>query len=232
VDLLIKPSFSQIASPLFTPEPLSPSWSLCRVLTGRLQEQPYKGKTWETAIFKTATDDLVQVGRMGIRGDERTGYDADRALCCHPSAHYAYWNERLNCAFPLGFFGENLTLDGLLDEDLCIGDVIRCGTVLMQVTQPRTPCYKQARKVGIPEFVKLIMQSERLGFLMRVLEPGTLTRGDQFALIDRPNPAVTLTFINRKRYEPDDFFAAAYLARLPELSHDWRAAFAKITGNT
>ena len=87
--------------------------------------------------------------------------------------HYAYWSEALERDdFSYGQFGENFTVQGMLETDVLIGSIYRLGGALVQVTQPRVPCFKLAHKMGIPTFVKTFMQAERTGFYLRVLEEG------------------------------------------------------------
>lgn len=208
---------------------ISQSWKVELVQVGALQEQPYQDKPWTTAIYKQPLDGPVEVNQYGLAGDEHTGNgpDLDRAVCFHPLAHYAYWQAYFRREIPIGFFGENLTLSGVVDEDVCVGDVIRCGSVVMQITEPRTPCFKQARKLGVPDFVRLILQTGKLGFLARVLQPGTLQAGDAFELVERPCPQAPVVYVNRIKYERDNLEAARELAALEPLAHDWRAEFAK-----
>ena len=138
------------------------------------------------------------------------------------------WAAYFRRDIPIGFFGENLTLAGLVDENVCVGDIIRCGSVLFEISQPRTPCFKQARKLGVPDFVKLILQTSKPGFLARVLQPGAIAVGDTFELIERPCPAANLVFVNRAMYD-DDPSAVRELALLAPLAEDWRAKFAERT---
>ena len=207
---------------------ISRGWSVRLIQAGKLQDLPYKDATWPTAIYKQPLAGRVEVDRYGIVGDEHTGDgpDLDRAVCFHPLAHYRFWAAYFRRDIPIGFFGENLTLDGLVDEDICVGDVIRSGSVLFEITQPRTPCFKQARKLGVPDFVKLILQTGKPGFLARVLQPGQIAVGDAFELIDRPHPEANLVFVQRAKYA-DDLDRARELAALPALAHDWRAKFAE-----
>lgn len=208
---------------------ISHGWAVRLIQAGKLQELPYKDTTWSTAIYKQPLAGRVAVDRYGIVGDQHTGDgpDLDRAVCFHPLAHYRFWAAYFRRDIPIGFFGENLTLDGLVDEDVCVGDVIRCGSVLFEITQPRTPCFKQARKLGVPDFVKLILQTGKPGFLARVLQPGEITVGDAFELIERPYPEANLVFINRAKYA-DDPDTARELAQLAQLAEDWRAKFAEL----
>ena len=199
-------------------------WRVEHVQAGRLQTIADGEKNWTTAIFKESLEGPVYLDRLGIVGDEHTGdyADPDRAICVHPAAHYTFWQAYFQRELPLGFFGENLTVSGVLDEAVCIGDTIRCGTCLLQVTMPRTPCYKQARRLGVPTFVKLILQTGKLGFLLRVLEPGYLYPDDTFELVERPNPTANLVYVNRIRYERDAQTPARQLAALPDIGEEWR----------
>ncbi len=207
---------------------ISQGWAVRLIQAGKLQELPYKDTIWATAINKQPLEGHVAVDSYGIVGDEHTGDgpDLDRAVCFHPLAHYRFWSAYFRRDIPIGFFGENLTLDGLVDEDVCVGDIIRCGSVVFEITQPRTPCFKQARKLGVPDFVKLILQTGKPGFLARVLQPGEITVGDAFELLERPCPEANLVFVNRAKYD-DNTAVARELAALPALAHDWRAKFAE-----
>lgn len=200
--------------------------AVVHVQVGQLEERTETdGSTWTTAIYKKSVTTPIEVTKNGLVGDEHTGvgYDVDRAVCCQSLAHYRFWRSYFRRDFPPGTFGENIILDGFLDEDVCIGDVIRCGTALMQVTQSRTPCYKQAKKIGEPNFVKLIEQTQRRGFLLRVLEPGTLCVGDTFELTERPHPEAPMLYVNRLYFEKKDREAMQFLADLEPLAHDWRS---------
>jgi MOSC domain-containing protein YiiM len=211
---------------------ISQGWAVRLIQAGKLQDLSYKDSTWSTAIYKQPLQGQVQVDRYGIVGDQHTGDgpDLDRAVCFHPLAHYRFWSAYFRRDIPIGFFGENVTLEGLADEDVCVGDIIRCGSALFEITQPRTPCFKQARKLGVPDFAKLILQTGKPGFLARVLQPGTIGVGDAFELIERPCPAANLVFVQRAKYA-DDPAMARELAQLAPLAHDWRADFAKRAAN-
>lgn len=206
-------------------------WSVHLVQAGRLEQHSHAGKPYTTAIYRRPLNGPVQVDRYGLEGDEHTGDgpDVDRAVCIHPLAHYAFWRAYFRREIPDGFFGENLTVAGLLDEELCVGDLISCGTTLLEITQPRTPCYKQDRKLGVTGFSKLLLQTGKIGFLARVLQPGVISPGDAFQLVERPHPEANLVFINRMLYDRSNLDAARELAALAPLAHDWKAKFAART---
>ncbi len=194
-----------------------------RIQTGRVQTYiDDKGKSWETGIYKEAVTTPIGITAKGLDGDERTGYDVDRALCCQSVDNYRFWSAYFRRDFPLGTFGENVVLEGYTDETVCIGDVVRCGTALLQITQPRTPCYKQAKKIGVPNFVKLIEQTNRRGFLLKVLEAGTFMAGDAFETIERPYPDAPLLYVNRVFFDKPDQETLRWLADLEPFAHDWR----------
>lgn len=210
-----------------------PTYTVLNIQVGRIQTRlDAQGCPWTTAIYKERVIDSIEAAMTGLVGDEHTGerIDFDRAICCHSIAHYRFWSAYFRRPFPIGIFGENLTLDGGLDEDLCIGDIFQCGTAIFQVTQPRTPCYKQAKRLEIPQFVKLIEQTNRRGFLLRVLEPGIIQSGQSFTMIERPYPDASLIYVNRKFFEKDDPEAISWLAHLAPLAHDWRAKAAARAG--
>jgi MOSC domain-containing protein YiiM len=209
---------------------MSTPWTVALVQAGQLEEQPFEGATWTTAIYKRPIEGRAQVKRAGIVGDEHTGRgpNLDRAVCFHPIAHYDFWRAYFRRDIPLGFFGENVTLHGALDEQVCVGDVFRCGSALFEITQPRTPCFKQARKMEVPNFVRLLLQTGKIGYLARVLEEGEIGAGDAFELLHRPCPQANLVYVNRARYDKDNLEAARELAALGPLAHDWKRDFAKM----
>jgi MOSC domain-containing protein YiiM len=205
------------------------TWPILRVQAGALQHIPFAGGVWTTAIHKTARDGMVVVDQNGIVGDEHTGSgpEPERALCCCSADHYAHWRGALDLELPLGIFGENLTLGGAAEEAVCIGDTLRLGTAIVQVSQPRMPCSKQARRIGRPDFVKQILESGRLGFLMRVLTPGTFQADATLTLIDRPHPDVSIASVVRAFRAPADHASAQQLDTLARLAPEWRQEFTK-----
>lgn len=205
------------------------AWRILRAQVGVLQDLPFAGGVWTTAIHKDALEGSVVVEHHGIVGDEHTGSgpDPERAICCCPADHYAHWRAALGLELPLGIFGENLTLAEPTEDTVCIGDTLRCGSALLQVSQPRMPCYKQARRIDRPEFVKQIMESGRLGFLLRVLTPGTFQADDTLTLVDRPHPDVSVADVVRAFRAREDLTAARRLAGLALLAPEWRSELAK-----
>lgn len=162
-----------------------------------------------TGIHKRPVDGPVQVNRLGLEGDEQADLTVhgglSKAVYAYPSEHYAFWHEHrlavLKRDEPLdpGAMGENLTLQGLLETDVWIGDRIRTGELVMEVTEPRQPCFKFAARMGFSHAVKLMLQSGHTGFYLRVLQTGRVCAGD--ALLLEPGPRQTaLAAINQRRW--------------------------------
>lgn len=176
--------------------------------------------TVRTAIAKQPMSGRGRVGRDGLPTDEQIspGHGGpDRALCLYPREHYAHWATRVEPAF-----GENITSSGVLETQTLIGDVWRIGTALVQVSQPRSPCFKVAARLGIPD---LVMESRRTAFTglhLRVLEIGEIGAGDRIEVIERASHGVTVADAVAARFGPFDPDLVAAVLALPELAEEWR----------
>ena len=129
-----------------------------------------------------------------------------------------------------GQFGENLTVEGLLEDGVHIGDVFQIGsTVKLQITQPRVPCFKLAYKMGLPEFPKQFLESRRVGFYFRVLEEGEIAAGDTIARIDIASESMSVTeIVNLRYFDRDNHEKIAQARKLPALSPSWKRDFTKM----
>ncbi len=144
---------------------------------------PWKGGTVRTGIFKAPTDRRVRVLRQGVQGDEQADREVHggplKAVYAYPSEHYAFWRGELpGTALPWGAFGENLTVSGLAEATVRVGDRFRIGTALLAATRPRFPCYKLGIRFGREDLIPRFLASGRTGFYSRVLEEGELGAGD------------------------------------------------------
>ncbi len=202
---------------------------------GRPQIVLRGGRQHSSAINRRSVDGAVELSPDGLAGDRVSDSSVhggpDKAVCCYPHEHYAHWRERLAAELPVPSFGENLTTAGLLEDEVCIGDTFRIGGAIVQITQPRQPCWKLANKHAEPRLVAWVNESARTGFYFRVLQACTLQQGDAIELVDRPHPDLTVAAIMRlRRSASPDLSLAARLADLPELSAAWRQHFAKRLG--
>ena len=148
---------------------------------------PFRGRQIRTGIFKEPVARRVRLGLLTLDGDvqvdKRYHGGPDQAVYVFPSEHYPFFRARLaRDDLAAGFFGENFTTAGLLEESVRVGDVLRVGGALVQVTKPRAPCFKMGLKAGSGRFVRELLESRRLGFYLRVLEEGDVGAGDPIAI--------------------------------------------------
>jgi MOSC domain-containing protein YiiM len=136
-----------------------------------------------TSIFKSPVAGRVAVRRHNIAGDRQSDLTVHggpyKAVYCYPSEHYPFWREQFpDRDLPYGMFGENLTTEGITEETVNIGDRFRVGSVLLQVTQPRMPCFKLGIRFELATMVKLFWKSGRSGIYFSVVEEGDVAAGD------------------------------------------------------
>lgn len=170
---------------------------LISVNVGRPHEVEFHGRPVVTSIFKSPVDGNVAVSSTNVDGDQQSdltvhgGYA--KAVYGYPSEHYAFWTRELGVEeFPWGAFGENLTTEGLLERTLRIGDRLRVGTVELEVTQPRFPCFKLGVRFGRDDMVKRFFKSGRSGFYFAVVREGAIQAGDPIELVSRLSRSETI----------------------------------------
>ncbi|MCE9668963.1 MOSC domain-containing protein [Myxococcus stipitatus] len=183
-------------------------------------------RPWTSAIHKEPVRGPVWLSSTGLAGDgqadTRVHGGPEKAVLAYPLSHYDYWRERLSREdVDAGAFGENWVLSAGDESTVCIGDVLRVGGARVQVSQPRQPCWKPARRWRSKELSLLLQQTGRTGWYVRVLEEGHVQEGDVVELLERPFPAFSVAFANHAMHghAPD---AAAVLADCPLLTPGWR----------
>ncbi|MCY3781168.1 MAG: MOSC domain-containing protein [Chloroflexi bacterium] len=192
------------------------------------------GRTYLTGIYKQHRMGRVFLRRLGLdgdgQGDPKNHGGPHQAVYCYPHEHYAHWAAELGWTDShYGAFGENLTLLGLLESSVCIGDVFRIGGAVIQVSQPRVPCYKLADKLGVPGFEKTFLRANRVGFYARVLEEGVLEAGDPILQLEKDPVGMTVAEVNAALYlGREDRATAERARRIESLSPEWRSKFEKL----
>jgi len=188
---------------------------------------------WTSAIAKSRCDAPVFLGSTNLDGDDqadrRVHGGPDKAVCLYPEAHYARWwadedwPDRLGPeVFGFGAFGENVTVASMTEDDVCIGDVLRLGDATVEVSQPRSPCWKLGRRWSYPELTARTRETDRTGWYVRVLETGLVGPDSPIELVDRPYPDWTITEANRVLvHDRRDLAAAARLAGVAALASSW-----------
>ena len=192
------------------------------------------GAPVRTGIFKEPVSGPRRVYRLGIEGDGQADLryhgGPDQAVYAYPAEHYSFWQRELDRErMPFGMVGENLTTEGLDEAGVQVGDRLRIGTALLQVTHPRLPCSKLAMRMEAGKgFVKRFQQSGRVGFYLRVLEEGEIAGGDAIELIAAPEPTLSIAaFLQAHLSKGRDEGAIRRALMVPGLSEGWRARFEK-----
>ena len=210
---------------------------LLSVNVGQPREVSYNGKSVSTGIFKAPVEGQVMVRKHNLDGDRqadlRVHGGVDKAVYAYPSEHYDYWKRELDRNdLTYGTFGENLTVEGLLEDGVHIGDVFRVGEAVVEVSQPRVPCFKLGIKIGNPGFLKPFLASGRVGFYFRVLEEGEVGADDAIERIRIGDGRMTVkTIIHLRYFDTSNSQAAQKAASLPALARGWRQAFRKLAAN-
>jgi MOSC domain-containing protein YiiM len=171
------------------------------------------GRAVLTAIRKTAVTGPVAVQALGLEGDEQADLSVhgglEKAVYAYPSEHYAFWREQrvqagladIDDQLPFGAMGENLTLSGLLESDVWVGDVLEFANCTLRVEQPREPCFKFNAAMGFNTAVKVMAQSGLCGFYLSVDQPGVLRPGEAFALHQGPRRVSIPERFNAKMFK-------------------------------
>ena len=165
------------------------------------------------------------------QGDLKVHGGTYQAIYGYPSEHYTYWQQELDRDdLTPGQFGENLTVEGMLEHQVHIGDIFQVGTtVKLQITQPRIPCFKLGYKMGLPEFPKQFLESRRVGFYFRVLTEGEITAGDPIERVAVSPERISVTdIINLRFFDKTNRDKIAHVRKLPDLSPSWRRHFTKM----
>ena len=200
---------------------------------GKPQSFVYKGADVQTGIFKQpAKQGPVLLTATNFAGDGQADLvhhgGPDKAVCVYPFEHYAYWEREWNRTLDYGAFGENLTVLGMTEDRVCIGDIYASGEVRLQVTQPRQPCHKLAKKYDIPDLAVRVQNTGYTGFYCRVLTPGPFDRTVPLTLERRHPLGVTVQYANTiKHHDKHNLEGVAALLAVEELSGSWRASFEK-----
>src|SRR5438270_10369965 len=178
---------------------------LLSVNVGLPRDIEWKGKTVHTAVWKDAVRGRRKVERLNIDGDgqgDLQGHGGEhRAVLVYQIDSYRYWEKQLGRRdFVFGQFGENFTVEGLPDDEVCIGDRYRIGGALFEVTQPRVTCYRVGIRMDEPRMAALLVEHHRPGFYFRVLEEGEVRAGDDAMRIATGPEAMTVADVNALLY--------------------------------
>ena len=191
----------------------------------------WHGRTVTTGIYKYPVEGPVALRKLNLDGDRQADLTVHggehKAVYCYPIEHYAYWRKKLpNRDLPSGSFGENLTTEGLLENEVHIGDQFAIGAAEVIVTQPRLPCYKLGVRFEADDMVKKFLASRRIGFYFAVTKEGQISAGNKMKpLAIDPNVISIAEFLElyiTKNWTSADITKIHRLFELPSLPNDWK----------
>lgn len=213
--------------------------SLEAVLIGRVT--PFGAQGEPSGIAKQPVDNVIAVGMLGLQGDEQADLvhhgGTDKAIHHYPRDHYDFWQSELG-THPLlecpGAFGENISTSGLIEDEICLGDRLRLGTAVVEVSQGRQPCWKLGHRLGDSAVPAKMVMTARSGWYYRVLEPGRVRAGDTLELVERPLPQWTVKLVFQLLIGGHGKAQARKveeLAAIPMLAESWRLRALKLAAS-
>ncbi|PFR87964.1 MOSC domain-containing protein [Bacillus cereus] len=207
-------------------------YQLLSLNIGLPKEVTYGGKVIHTGINKKQVKEPVYLSFVKFNGDGQADLvhhgGVDKAVCVYTGDHYPYWEKELNQDLVYGAFGENITVSGMREEDVCIGDMFELGQAIVQVTQPRQPCFKLAKKYNIPKLSLYFQETGYTGFYFRVLKEGWVSSVDTLKRLQSDPKGVSVAFANRIMHkEKQNVEGVKRILEVNALSSSWRKSFEK-----
>jgi MOSC domain-containing protein YiiM len=197
---------------------------------GLPKKEIFHGKEFTTGICKKPVEGPRLLKRQGFEGDGvgdlKHHGGSDKAVCAYSIDHYPWWERVLGITMPPAAFGENLSVRGLREQDVCIGDIYRIGTTEVHVSQPRQPCMTLAARYGREDFVKLVVDSGRTGLYFKVITEGRIQAGDEVSLIKRDAHGVSVAYANQiYHHDRKNREGIEKVLSVSALSASWQASF-------
>ncbi|MDX5881417.1 MOSC domain-containing protein [Bacillus cereus group sp. BfR-BA-00999] len=207
-------------------------YQLLSLNIGLPKEVTYGGKVIHTGINKKQVKEPVYLSFVKFNGDGQADLvhhgGVDKAVCVYTGDHYPYWEKELNQDLVYGAFGENITVSDMREEDVCIGDTFQIGEAVVQVTQPRQPCFKLAKKYNIPKLPLYFQETGYTGFYFRVLKEGWVSSVDTLKRLQSDPKGVSVAFANRIMHkEKQNIEGIKRILEVNALSSSWRKSFEK-----
>jgi MOSC domain-containing protein YiiM len=183
-------------------------------------------QTIQTGIYKYPSEKALFLSHTQLEGDGQADLrfhgGPDKAVCAYSAEHYEYWRSQ-GIELSFGAFGENLTLEGLSEKETCIGDTFQLGEAVIQVCQPRMPCYKVSAKLGLPELPAQMVALGYSGYYLRVLQEGIVPPDRRFNRLERHPAGVTVDEANRVvHHDKQDYETIQLLLELDVLAESWK----------
>jgi MOSC domain-containing protein YiiM len=192
----------------------------------------YQGKELVTGIYKSPASSPLYVTATNLEGDGQAELEfhggVDKALCVYCEEHYVHWEQVMDRKLDYGAFGENLTVRGLFETEVCIGDTYQLGEAIVQVTQPRQPCHKLAKRHDITDLPLQVQLTGYSGYYFRVLQEGILPENPSIQIIAKHPNGVTVAYCNEIKFkDTTNVEGMKRILAVQELSASWRESFEK-----
>ena len=199
---------------------------------GKPKEFNWNNKKELSAIGKSSVQ-AVELKKAGFVGDDVANHQfhggPDRAVCLYPFEHYSYWEEMFQKKLILPAFGENITATGMVEEQVCIGDIYKLGDTVVQVTQGRVPCATISNYNQEKQFLKKVVETTLTGYFFRVLEEGTITLDSQISLVEKHSKEISVSFATQILFhQKQDKTSIEKILTVDALAEDWRNRFLKL----
>lgn len=198
-------------------------------------EVMYQQKSVQTGIFKQPVEGVRFLRKVQLEGDGQGDLKnhggPDKALCAYAQDHFPYWERTLGIEIKAGAFGENVTLVGMTEQEVCIGDRYKLGGAVVEVSQPRQPCFKLAMKHGVSDLVAQVQRTGYTGYYFRVIEEGPIEAGSPILLLHRGKEGRTIAWANEIMYSkdtgPEQVAKVRDLLAVEALAESWRRMLTK-----
>lgn len=202
------------------------------IQVGKPETKHYEGKIVETALYKKPVDQDLFLAFNNFEGDAQADLKhhggRDKAVCVYSAEHYPHWQRFFGWELGYGGFGENLTVKGLVETDVHIGDTFQLGEAVVQVSQPRQPCHKLAKRYDRVDFAKVVEDSGYTGYYLRVLKEGKVPPRVKIEKLQEHPLRISVDFANQiMHHDKENVEAIKRVLEVEELSASWRKTFTK-----
>ncbi|WP_409347004.1 MOSC domain-containing protein [Paenibacillus sp. MBLB4367] len=199
---------------------------------GKPADVEHQGKIVSTGINKSPVETRLFLSAINFEGDGQADLKfhggVDKAVCVYCYEHYPYWQQELERPLSFGAFGENVTVTGMLEPDVHIGDTFQLGDAVVQISQPRQPCYKLSVKYGKPDMPLKVQNAGYTGYYFRVLQEGFVSKDSRLVRIERDPNGVTIEYANRiMHHDKQDQDGIRRILAVSALSASWRKTLEK-----
>ncbi len=196
------------------------------LFTGKSKEYKLTNRVLNSAYEKEIQNEIY-VSKLGVKNDEQVDKKnhggLDRAVCIYSQGSYDFLEEKFNIKLKECSFGENITLENCSDSDICIGDIFSCGETLLEVSQPRIPCFVISKVTGIKDLTRTLVQECKTGFLLRTIKEGKISKSDSFNLEKRANKNYSIEFISKCYLNPVKYEKEVLeLLKVDSLAQDYK----------